>query len=154
MIKDADISDCGRYRYRLTRHWDATLPKIAWVMLNPSTADASIDDPTIKRCIQFSRDWGFGSLVVVNRFAIRSTDPSILRELSMEEAFGPRNAMFMYHVGRSVDKVVCAWGNPGGSNIPSVLSCAGGIWHLGLTKSGAPKHPLYLPKTTELQRWL
>jgi hypothetical protein len=154
VIKDAIISADGRYRYWLYRQWDHSLPSIAWVMLNPSTADANIDDPTIRRCIDFSQSWGFGALQVYNRFAIRSTDPSILRDLDIEEAFGPQNAQYYPQAGQQSDKIVCAWGNQGGSTIPYLLSCAGGIWHLGLTKSGCPRHPLYLPKTTELVRWV
>lgn len=152
MKKNAVISDDGLYRYWLFREWGSG-PQISWVMLNPSTADASIDDPTIKRCIQFSRDWGYGALHVMNLFAIRSTDPSILKTISKHEAFGPSNDWYLIEAGRNVEKVVCAWGNPGGSMAPAILKSSGGIWHLGLTKSGCPKHPLYLPKTTELVRW-
>ena len=75
MRREAEISPCGLHRYRLTREWAPTLPTIAFVMLNPSTADGEIDDPTIRRCIGFARDLGYGRLHVVNLFTYRATDP-------------------------------------------------------------------------------
>lgn len=153
MIKDAHISDCGDYRYSLKRRWgDGSV--IGWVMLNPSTADASIDDPTIRRCIDFSQRWGYSAMLVVNKFAYRSTDPRVLKTMPIDVAFGPDNDAQLLAAGRWCEKIVCAWGNPGGKDIPFVLRCDGGLWHLGTTLSGCPKHPLYLPKDTQLQRWL
>src|SRR5687768_14824465 len=73
--RDARFSDCGTYRYNLTRLWDARLIRVCWVMLNPSTADQHEDDATIRRCIGFSRSWGAGALTVVNLFAFRATQP-------------------------------------------------------------------------------
>jgi hypothetical protein len=154
MLKNAIISEDQKYRYWLYRHWAMTGPNIGWVMLNPSTADANIDDNTINRCIAFSKAWGYASMVVVNKDAFRSTDPDVLKTLSVHEASGPDNDFYLHWIGDGCHRVVCAWGNPGGNNIPLSLRCPGGLWHLGRTKSGAPKHPLYLPKTTELQRWI
>jgi hypothetical protein len=71
----AVLSECGRYRYVLTRTWDHDLAACAFIGLNPSTADAHEDDPTIRRCIRFARDWGHGGLIMLNLFAWRSTDP-------------------------------------------------------------------------------
>src|SRR5262249_14212908 len=86
----AVISDCGRYRYSLTRRWgDAAEPRALFVMLNPSTADAEQDDPTIRRCIGFAKAWGMGSLEVVNLYALRATDPAAL--LSAPDPIGPKN---------------------------------------------------------------
>lgn len=73
----ADISDCGRYRWRLSRRWDDG-PQACFVMLNPSTADGLDDDPTVRRCVRFARGWGYGELVVVNLFPYRATDPGEL----------------------------------------------------------------------------
>src|SRR5262249_62207047 len=72
----AGFSRCGRYRYWLTRTWDAARPAVCWLMLNPSTADAARDDPTIRRCIGLARRWGHGGIVVVNLFAWRAPDPA------------------------------------------------------------------------------
>src|ERR1700684_272716 len=78
MEREAVISDCGKYRYLLRRAWDHTKPRVLFVMLNPSTADASIDDPTIRACIRLCKAHGFGSFEVVNLYAWRSTDPQAL----------------------------------------------------------------------------
>ena len=79
MKKGATISECGLYRYSLTRVWDDVLPMCIFVMLNPSTADADIDDPTIRRCINFAKREGCGSLMVVNLFAYRATSPADMK---------------------------------------------------------------------------
>lgn len=77
-LRGAVISDDGRYRYRLWRTWAPELPRMAWIMLNPSTADAEVDDPTIRRCVGFAKREGCGGIEVVNLYAYRSTDPSVL----------------------------------------------------------------------------
>lgn len=82
-IAGAGMSECGCYRYWLARCWDAELPKLVWLMLNPSSADAETDDPTIRRCIGFARTWGYGGIGVVNLFALRATDP---RDIADESA--------------------------------------------------------------------
>lgn len=79
MERAAEFSGCGRYRYSLRRRWADGGPPACWIMLNPSTADAEKDAPTIRRCIGFSKAWGHNALVVVNLFALRSTDPTALR---------------------------------------------------------------------------
>lgn len=151
MKRDAVISDCGRYRYRLYREWapSSRMP-ILWVMLNPSTADANIDDATIRRCIAFSASWGFDSMWVGNLYAYRSTDPDVLKTVSADEARGPLHAHHMNQMIAESAKVVCGWGKPGGSGIPKWLWSPGGLWCLGKTKHGAPKHPLYIKGDTPL----
>lgn len=153
MIRDAQISDCGKYRYRLMRTWDASIDRmpLMWMMLNPSTADASIDDPTIKRCIAFSAAWGYGSLLVGNLYAYRSTDPKALLTLDYATAVGPENHYHLDLMAQRSDRVVCAWGNPGVKRRVGPPWCPGGWWNLGTTKSGQPKHPLYLAGDTPLQ---
>ncbi len=109
MLKSAIISECGEYRYSLSRIWDESLPAIAFLMLNPSTADGSQDDPTIRRCISYAKQWGYGVLHVVNLFAYRATDPQDLLEVL--DPIGPEN---FYHISKTTASCQCiifAWGN-------------------------------------------
>jgi hypothetical protein len=107
--RDAQFSSRGTYRYALWRVWDRRRPRIAWVMLNPSTADGTTDDPTICRCMSFSDAWGAGGLTVVNLFAARATDPKQLAAFG--DPVGPLNDLFLRNtlVAEQVE-VVCAWG--------------------------------------------
>lgn len=151
---EAVLSDCGNYRYSLTREWDPTLDTLLWIMLNPSTADASEDDPTIRRVVGFSRQWGYGSAVIVNAFALRSTDPAALP--SHPDPVGPDNDQYIRRWSLAADHAVCAWGAHGGLHgrhvtVLSILrdhACS--AMCLGTTKDGAPKHPLYLAASTPL----
>jgi hypothetical protein len=145
MVGSAVFSACGRYRYVLRRSWDAALPSVLIIGLNPSTADATADDPTIRRCIRFARDWGYGSLLVANLFAFRCTEPRRLRAVA--DPVGPRNNWWLARLGRQADLIVAAWG-VGGALLErdvKVLRRLGNIRCLGLTKAGHPRHPLYLP---------
>jgi hypothetical protein len=158
--RDAIISDCGRYRYRLSRVWDECDPVLVWVMVNPSTADALTDDPTIRRCISFARDWGYGGIVVVNLFALRATDPAALNTFAPNDPIGPLNNDHLLEAVAGED-VVCAWG----ASIPDywrhrprgvvelMRQHGAHLHHLGLTKSGQPRHPLYLAGNTERTEW-
>jgi len=152
---DAVISDCGRYRYRLSRTWGDGKPAV-FVMLNPSTADASEDDPTIQRCIGFADKWHCGGLVVVNLFAFMAAKPKAM--LAASDPVGPDNLKHVYAATRYADLVVCAWGTTGaymgqGAKIVDCVKRAGNahMTSLGTTKDGHPKHPLYLAGDTELQ---
>jgi hypothetical protein len=108
----AVLSDCGEYRYELRRTWGADdEPLVCWVMLNPSTADADQDDPTIRRCISFSNRWGFGRLVVVNLFARRATDPKEL--LHGGDPVGSANDASTLAAALEADRVIAAWGAHG-----------------------------------------
>lgn len=152
----AILSDCQRYRYRLERPGPG--PTIVWIMLNPSTADADVDDQTIRKCRGFSERWGYGRLVVVNLFAWRATKPRELRVAS--DPVGSENDS---HIGAAVidaDLVVCAWGN----EKPSLVSSrafyvarkllAGVDLHvIGTTKHGCPLHPCMAGYTTSPQAW-
>lgn len=147
----AVISACGGYRYRLDRCWDASGSRVCWVMLNPSTADASDDDPTLRRCIGFSRAWGHGSLTVVNLYAWRATNP---RELvhAGHAAVGPEADQYIREALHGASAVVFGWGGStppdAGMRIAEVvrMACDAGLQPvaLGVTNSGAPRHPLYL----------
>jgi len=146
----AVFSPCQRYRYQLTRTWDDRLPTVAFVGLNPSTADGFIDDPTVRRCVGFARDWGFGGLLLVNLFALRSTDPRNL--YTAREPIGPENDRWLRMTAKSAELVVAAWGVHGelhgrGRGVESYfpkLAC------MGKTREGHPRHPLYLSRDTPL----
>jgi hypothetical protein len=142
----AVISPDGVYRYFLSRSWDPSGRTVAFIGLNPSTADASSDDPTIRRCIGFAKAWGGGTLVMVNLFGFRSTRPAVLR--SSGDPVGSGNDHWMELAVSSSDIVVAAWGNHGALNGRSKLvrsRYAGRLWALDLTLGGEPKHPLYVP---------
>lgn len=154
----ATISSCGKYRYTLEREIDTLTGKgtACFIMLNPSTADATKDDSTIRRCIGFARSWRCARLVVVNLFAYRATDP---RELEAANLFGmniigPENDKIILPIIADAQRVVAAWGaNPLAVERSEALLyefCATKFECLGLTKSGAPKHPLYVKADTKL----
>lgn len=111
MIKDAYISEDGVYRYSLTRDWDETLPVMLFVMLNPSTADAVVDDQTIRRCIGFAERAYMGGLEVVNLFAFRATDPKEMK--AAPDPVGPENNTVIRQALSEAKTVVCAWGAHG-----------------------------------------
>ena len=150
--KSADISLCGRYRWELSRIWDDRKRLCCWVMLNPSTADSEYDDPTIRRCVNFSHDWGFGGILVVNLFALRATDPAELKR--QPNPIGEGNTERILWAMRRSKQVVAAWGahgaylNRGREVLELMRLNDSGAVHLGMTKAGQPRHPLYLPKTT------
>lgn len=145
--RSAVISECGRYRYRLWRKWaESERMPIMWLMLNPSTADADIDDATIRRCMKFSETWGYGSMWVGNLFAWRSTDPTALFGMTEDQRIGPENQEHLISMAHESEKIVCAWGAHGGP-FPWVwyrqdIFCPGGRWHLGRTACRSPIHPL------------
>jgi hypothetical protein len=135
----------GAYRYVLWREWASDLPRLLFVLLNPSTADGSTDDPTLRRCIGFARDWEYGSIELVNLFAYRSVDPGTLRRVA--DPVGPLNDSYILQAASRAGQVVVAWGALGGlcgraqevtQLLTRPLSC------LGYTAEGMPRHPLYL----------
>lgn len=146
--RDAAISPCGRYRWSLRRIWDPAVQPVAFVMLNPSTADAEQDDPTIRRCMGFARSWGHGGLVVVNLFAYRATNPAAMK--GANDPVGPENDQAILAAASSAARVVCAWGTHGSfqsrdRRVAGDLLAAGIPLHaLELTKDGHPRHPLYV----------
>jgi len=157
MIGTADFSPCGTYRYGLTRRWDEHAPStdtVLWLMLNPSTADAHVLDPTIRRCVGFSQLWGYGGLEVANLFALRSTDPSLLYGAERDPV-GPRNDAAIIAAARRCELIVVAWGVHGalhrrGDRVLALLAEVEGcvVRCLGTTKHGHPKHPLYVAAAT------
>jgi len=154
---DAILSDDRDYRYRLTRKWDADKPTAAWIMLNPSTADEDEDDPTIRRCINFAKDWGYGSILVGNLFALRATDPDEVERQA--NPIGEQNDSHLQGIARNAEKVVAAWGATydmglGAVRRPYVTTLlkkeTGTVYALDTTKDGHPAHPLYQPSDKTL----
>lgn len=146
--RDAVLSEDGVYRYRLTRRW-AEGTRCVFVMLNPSTADALVDDATIRRCIAYAKAWGHGCLDVVNLFALRSTKPDVLYK--HPEPIGEGNDRHLITVAGAAACIVVAWGAHGGhldrdKVVLDLLRKHGAVppMALGFTNDGKPKHPLYL----------
>lgn len=167
-MNGAIISPCEKYRYRLWRYWYPENPPMCFVMLNPSTADASENDQTIDACIRIATRNGAGGIEVVNLFAWRSTDPKALRyasEKATVDIVGADNdASILAAVGTTRDRdgyVVCAWGANASRFLDREMTVHDLLFvnyfesaHcLGVTKDGHPKHPLYLPNATQLQEF-
>jgi hypothetical protein len=153
MRKGASIDKMGLYRYSLWREWNINAPNLVFIMLNPSKADADIDDPTLRRCINFAKSWGFGSLTVVNLFGYRSASPLDLRQV--DDPIGKQNDRYLKKAIKSADRVVVAWGNNGklmqrDRLVLELLSKHNVQPHcLGVTQAGYPRHPLYVMCSNE-----
>jgi hypothetical protein len=145
LLQDARFSADRTYRYGLRRIWDAALPSLLMIGLNPSTADERRDDPTIRRCVGFARDWGYGTLVVANLFAYRATDPRQLRRAV--DPVGPRNDYWLRRYAAAADLVVAAWGNHAAllRRDRAVRALLPALHCIRRNRSGQPAHPLYLP---------
>ena len=156
----AEYDETRRYRFTLRRYLDA--PTLFappgrrlcnFVMLNPSTATAGLDDPTVRRCMSYALSWGFTDLIVTNIFALRSTDPSALYD--EPDPVGQGNDEAILASARSASLVVCAWGNHGelrgrGAHVAAMLEGAGvDLNALAFSQAGQPGHPLYLPGYAE-----
>ncbi|WP_290648480.1 DUF1643 domain-containing protein [Aquisalimonas sp.] len=143
----ASFSECRLYRYLLWRRW-AKGPTVTFVMLNPSTADETTNDPTVARCQRRAVQWGYGGLFVVNLFAWRSTDPVALYGLG--DPVGPENDHTVRDASRNSELVVCGWGNHGtlhnrGRQVLGLVRSEGVIpYALKITGAGQPGHPLYI----------
>lgn len=157
----AVISECGRYRYQLQRQATVANPSAAsavFCMLNPSTADAEIDDPTIRRCRSFAGRWDCAGLIVVNLYALRATDPRELRRVGYADAVGPENDNWLRDAASRAGDVICAWGT--NADIERVRqavdifrSARARLWCLGTTKDGHPRHPLYIRSDAKAIEW-
>ncbi|MEX2217960.1 MAG: DUF1643 domain-containing protein [Phycisphaerales bacterium] len=146
MERTALLSPCGRYRYRLSRRW-AQGPSALWIMLNPSTADDRRDDPTIRRCIGFSRAWGFGAMEVVNLFALRTPHTRTLAAAA--HPVGADNDRHICDASSQATLIIAAWGAwaaARGRDHEVLGLLHQPLWCLGRTASGSPRHPLYLPR--------
>ncbi|MBR9766745.1 MAG: DUF1643 domain-containing protein [Rhodobacteraceae bacterium] len=153
-------SPCLRYRYALSRVWDATAPRLLYIMLNPSTATEQQNDPTIERCERRARALGFGGFRACNLFAWRETSPALLKRA--EAPVGPANDRILTDslgwIGPG-GLVLCGWGVHGshldrGATVAEMLRASGApLAHLGLTRDGAPRHPLYIAYAMQPQPW-
>jgi hypothetical protein len=152
---DAVISEDGKYRYLLRRTWDHAKPRALLIMLNPSTADARQDDATIRSCVRLLTGLCYGSMEVVNLFAWRATKPTDLP--SFAEAIGPKNPDIIDGAISRCDIVICAWGansmamEYGKQIISTARASRPAVYCFGKTKTGAPKHPLYIKSGTPLE---
>lgn len=180
MIRTAEISSSGEHRFLLIRKEFNPAPTkegfVLWVMLNPSTADAETDDPTIRKCIGFTKEWGYDELRVVNLFGLRETDASKVRRAwefacsdphfdGRGDVMGPCNNMWIRGNAQNASKVVVAWGaHEWASGVADVVVGDelrpirqefhdGLIYCLGLTKGGYPRHPSRIAYTTELREY-
>lgn len=155
MERTAKISSCETYRYLLSRKWSYA-PQATFIMLNPSTADGRLNDPTVKKCIGFARRWGMGGLMIVNLFAYRDSKPE--KMLQADDPVGPDNASSIsWACERAAENeglVICAWG-ANGRYMDQDETVVGWLEMLTikpkclrLTQGGAPEHPLFVPYET------
>jgi hypothetical protein len=151
----AQFDRTRRYRFSLHRVWRPELQLATFVMLNPSTADHLKNDPTITRCINLARFWGFGGINVVNLFAYRTSSPAHLREIA--NPVGKENDRHIESNAFNAAKVILGWGNHGSwlarnEEVLELLSDFD-LWCIGSNKSGHPKHPLYSATNAVLQKF-
>ncbi|WP_199313846.1 DUF1643 domain-containing protein [Leptolyngbya sp. FACHB-671] len=147
----ATFDPTGTYRYSLWREWDANAPKVGFIMLNPSSADAEKNDPTIRRCISFAQFWGYGCLEVVNLFAYRATHLKDL--LQATDPIGDKNDRYLNAAMQTAEMLVVAWGNWGSLNqrdqaVLQLVSEHRHVCCLSVNRSGQPRHPLYVRSDT------
>ena len=148
--KSAVFSPCRKYRYSLTRSWNSAEGYVLFIGLNPSIADEIIDDPTLIRCINFAKDWGYGGLIMVNLFAYMSTHPTELKKA--KKPIGKSNNQHILKNHQKSQLTIAAWGNDGHflKRDKEVLEIINNPMCLNINKSGQPAHPLYQKKDQEL----
>jgi len=159
MMRDAEFAEDRIYRYSLRRVWKPENGLVNFILLNPSTADEMSDDPTIRRCIGYCDSWGYGGLIVTNLFAVRATNPEAIK--TIHNPVGPENDYHLVKHAQKCNRVVCAWGNHGVyrgrdrivvdllfDQFRIILS------YLELTRSGQPKHLLYLKASLAPRVWI
>lgn len=154
--RSAIIDAGGRYRYLLTRRWGPARGSVCWVLLNPSTADAEVDDPTIRRCIGFSRRLGFDAMQIANLFALRSTNPAALK--GCDDPIGPKNDAHIRLAVTVSSLTIVAWGRGGrlrgrDRDVTRLLAPLVSLNSFGTTADGSPRHPLYLQSEEPLLLW-
>lgn len=157
MQKDAILDDERKYRYVLKRQWGSSQDNfINFILLNPSTADENIDDPTIRACIAFAQNWRYDGMWVTNLFALRATKPSVLKKA--KDPMGELNDFYIKKYAKRSKTVVFAWGNHGNfldrsKQVQHLLSHITKPNCLQILKNGNPKHPLYVNRNTKMMRF-
>ena len=146
MKKQANISKDKIYRYTLSRTWDSTKPTVLFIGLNPSIADENIDDPTVTRCINFAKDWGYGTLLMANLFAYRSTYPKEI--YLIDDPIGKDNDYYLLECVKQSDLIIACWGNNGTymGREKIIKELVPNLYCLQKNKNGTPHHPLRLPR--------
>lgn len=152
---EAEFDPTGQYRYTLSRSWDKTKPNLGFVMLNPSRADVTRNDPTLRRCLGFAQDWGFGAVEIVNLFAYRTPHPQLLPQIA--DPIGGDNDHYLVQASQRSQWLVLAWGNWGrllhrGDAVTNLLVKAD-CRCFGFTRLSQPLHPLYLRKDAKLEKF-
>ncbi len=143
MKNTAKLSGCRNYRYALWRTWDSSKPFVMFVGLNPSTADETSDDPTLTRCINYAKSWGYGGICMANLFAFRATAPSDMK--ASDDPIGTENNKWLKKLAKDAALIIAAWGNDGSylERSEQVKELLPNLYCLNLNKSGEPAHPLY-----------
>lgn len=154
----ADFSLCRQYRYSLWRDLNVLQPAksgyVLFIGLNPSTADETANDPTIRRCMRFAESWGYGMLCMANLFAFRATEPHAMKAAALP--VGSLNDQYLLRLSNNAALVVAAWGANGGfmHRDATVKNMIANLHYLRLTKNGYPEHPLYLPASLTPKIWM
>lgn len=151
--KYATISECTRYRYMLSRIWNPDRGVVAFVGLNPSTADAEKDDHTVRTCMRYAQSWGYGGICMLNLFAFRTRSPAVM--LKASEPVGIENDWHIEYLAWRAQRVIVAWGRHGNhmSRAARVARLLPPMECLAVNKDGTPHHPLYLPADIQPQPW-
>ncbi len=161
-MANAVFSDCRRYRYTLWRTWldpliaQHTFRYVNFVCLNPSTADETKDDNTIRKCIKFAKSWGYDGMCVTNLFAWRSTNPKLM--LKEPEPVGADNDFYIQQIASGADLVIAAWSQYGGhlnrsSHVKTLIDKPLHYLRIGEKETSEPWHPLYLPDVSRPILW-
>jgi hypothetical protein len=145
--KDASLSECRKYRFALWRIWDESKSYVMFIGLNPSTADETEDDPTLTRCVNYAKLWGYGGVCMANLFSFRATDPANM--LAAIDPVGEENDRWLIELSSKAGLVVAAWGNTGSymERSQQVRQLLPNLHCLKMNKSGEPAHPLYQKST-------
>ena len=157
IVKSATFDPTGTYRYSLSRLWNGAGPALAVIMLNPSQADQTHDDPTLRRCLSLAQGWGHGQLEVVNLFAYRTPSPRQLRQVA--DPVGPDNDRFLLAACEQASQILLAWGNWGSfqcrdRQVMALLQAEQSKFCcLGLNRTSQPRHPLYTKRRSQALPW-